>query len=56
MQYIDLEYYQRYVEAYILDRTNRRVRIVLNNPMRLRRDFVMLCEAYDIAEAWYKNK
>ena len=56
MQSIDIEYYSRFVEAYILDRTGKKVRIVLNEPMRINRDVMLLCQAYDIAEAYYKNR
>jgi len=43
------------VEAYILERKSRKIRIVIDNPMRMRRDIMLLNEAYSIA-VMYNNK
>jgi hypothetical protein len=43
------------VQDYIYDRKRVRVRIVLDNPMRMRRDVMLLNEAYSIA-VMYNNK
>lgn len=43
------------VQAYILERKNRKIRIVIDNPMRMRRDIMLLNEAYSIA-VMYNNK
>jgi hypothetical protein len=43
------------VQDYIYDRKRVRVRIVLDNPMRLHKDIFMLNEAYSIA-VMYNNK
>jgi hypothetical protein len=43
------------VQDYIYDRKRVRVRIVFDNPMRMRRDVMLLNEAYSIA-VMYNNK
>ena len=43
------------VQDYIHDRKRVRVKIVLDNPMRMRRDVMLLNEAYSIA-VMYNNK
>ena len=43
------------VKDYIYDRKRVRVRIVFDNPMRMRRDVMLLNEAYSIA-VMYNNK
>jgi PleD family two-component response regulator len=43
------------VQAYILERKNRKIRIVIDNPMRIRRDIMLLNQAYNIA-VMYNNK
>lgn len=43
------------VQAYIKERKGRSVRIVLNNPMSIRKHMVMLNEAYNIAIANNEN-
>ena len=43
------------VQDYIYDRKRVRVKIVLDNPMRMRRDVMLLNEAYSIA-VMYNNK
>jgi hypothetical protein len=43
------------VQDYIYDRKRVRVKIVLDNPMRMRRDLMLLNEAYSIA-VMYNNK
>jgi hypothetical protein len=43
------------VQGYIHDRKRVRVRIVFDNPMRMRRDVMLLNEAYSIA-VMYNNK
>jgi hypothetical protein len=43
------------VKDYIYDRKRVRVRILFDNPMRMRRDVMLLNEAYSIA-VMYNNK
>jgi hypothetical protein len=43
------------VQDYIYDRKRVRVKIVFDNPMRMRRDVMLLNEAYSIA-VMYNNK
>lgn len=43
------------VQEYIKERKGRSVRIVLNNPMSIRKHMVMLNEAYNIAIANNEN-
>lgn len=43
------------VQAYIKERKGKSVRIVLNNPMSMRKHIVMLNEAYNIAIANNEN-
>lgn len=43
------------VQAYIKERKGRSVRIVLNNPMSIRKHMLMLNEAYNIAIANNEN-
>ena len=43
------------VQAYILERKGRKIRILIDNPMRIRRDIMLLNEAYSIA-VMYNNK
>ena len=43
------------VKDYIQDRKRVRVKIVFDNPMRMRRDVMLLNEAYSIA-VMYNNK
>ena len=43
------------VQDYIYDRKRVMVRIVFDNPMRMRRDVMLLNEAYSIA-VMYNNK
>jgi hypothetical protein len=55
-QSIDIQEYKAVVQAYILERTGKKVTIVFDDLMRFNLDFKMLCHAYDIATAYYKNK
>lgn len=43
------------VQQYIKERKGRSVKIVLNNPMSIRKHMVMLNEAYNIAMANNEN-
>lgn len=43
------------VQAYILERKGMKIRILIDNPMRMRRDVMLLNEAYSIA-VMYNNK
>ena len=43
------------VQAYILERKGMKTRILIDNPMRMRRDVMLLNEAYSIA-VMYNNK
>ena len=55
-QYINLEEYKAVVEAYILHRTGQRVKIVFDDPMRMRLHFKALVAYYDYAIAYYKKQ
>ena len=52
----DLPIMVRTVEQYIQDRTGKRVKIVFNDPMKIRIHTVMLTQAYDIALAYYNKQ
>ena len=52
---VDIVQYKNMVEWYINRKTGRVVKIVFDNPMMMHRHFKLLCEAYDIANAYYKN-
>lgn len=53
----DLPMMQRVVEDYIYQRTGKRVRIVFNDVMQIRRHFQMLTAAFDIIQVQQnKNK
>lgn len=47
MQFINLEEYKAVVEHYIYEKTNRKVKIVFDDPYRLHLHFKLLCAAYD---------
>lgn len=55
VEYINIDEYVAIVEAYILHRTGKRVKIVFDNAMMFRRHFKMLVEAHDKALDYYKN-
>lgn len=44
------------VEAFIYEKTNKKVKIIFNNPKRLMLHIKMLFEAEQIAKAYYNNK
>jgi hypothetical protein len=44
------------VEGFIYEKTNKKVRIVFDNPQRMMLHIKMLFEAYGIAQAYYNNK
>jgi hypothetical protein len=52
----DLPMMQRVVEDYIYQRTGKRIRIVFDDVMQIRRHFQMLTAAYDIILAQQNNK
>ena len=52
----DLPKMQRVVEDYIYQRTGKRIRIVFDDVMQIRRHFQMLTAAYDIILAQQNNK
>ena len=52
----DLPIMVRTVEQYIQDRTGKRIKIVFNDPMKIRMHVKMLFEAYLIAEVYNKSK
>ena len=53
----DLPMMQRVVEDYIYQRTGKRVRIVFDDVMQIRRHFQMLTAAFDIIQVQQnKNK
>lgn len=44
------------VEQYLKDKTGNRIKIVFNDPMKIRMHIKMLFEAYLIAEVYNKSK
>ena len=53
----DLPMMQRVVEDYIYQRTGKRIKIVFNDVMQIRRHFQMLTAAFDIIQVQQnKNK
>lgn len=54
---MEIEVMKAVVEEYIYKKTNRKVKIVLDNPMSIRKHFVLLSEAYSYALMYNeKNK
>jgi len=45
----------RTVEQFIQDKTGRKVKIIFNDPMNMRKHIIMLNEAYNVALAYYDN-
>jgi hypothetical protein len=45
----------RTVEQYIQDKTGKRIKIIFNDPMNIRKHVVMLNEAYSISLTYYNN-
>ena len=45
----------RTVEQYIQDKTGKRIKIIFNDPMNMRKHVVMLNEAYSISLTYYNN-
>lgn len=43
------------VQEYIYERTGKKVRIIFNNPMSLRKHLIMLNEAYSYVMAYRNN-
>jgi hypothetical protein len=52
---VDLNAMKRVVEMYIFEKKGRRIQIVFDDLMMMRRHFQMLSEAYDFVVA-YNNK
>jgi hypothetical protein len=52
----DLPEMVRTVEQFIQDKTGKKVKIIFNDPMKIRMHTKMLTEAYDIAFAYYNSK
>ena len=46
----------RTVEQYIQDKTGKRVKIIFDDPMNMRKHVIMLSEAYSISLTYYNNK
>jgi hypothetical protein len=46
----------RTVEQYIQDKTGKRVKIIFDNPMNMRKHVVMLNEAYSISLTYYNKQ
>lgn len=44
------------VEMFLWDSKQAKVKIIINNPMKLHRDMQMLNYAYNVALDYYKNK
>lgn len=54
---MEIETMKAVVEEYIYKKTNRKVKIVFDNPMSMRKHFVLLSEAYSHALIYNeKNK
>ena len=49
----ELPVMMRTVEQYIQDKTGKKVKIIFNDPMNMRKHIIMLNEAYNIALAYY---
>ena len=45
----------RTVEQYIQDKTGKRVKIIFDDPMNIRKHVIMLNEAYSISLTYYNN-
>ena len=45
----------RTVEQYIQDKTGKRIKIIFDDPMNIRKHVVMLNEAYSISLTYYNN-
>ena len=43
------------VQEYIFERTGKKVRIIFNNPMSMRKHIIMLNEAYSYVMAYRNN-
>jgi hypothetical protein len=46
----------RTVEQYIQDKTGKRIKIIFDDPMNMRKHVIMLSEAYSISLTYYNNK
>ncbi len=46
----------RTVEQYIQDKTGKRIKIIFNDPMNMRKHVVMLNEAYSISLTYYNKQ
>jgi len=44
------------VEGFIYEKTNKRIKIIFDNPQRVMLHIKMLFEAYSTAKAYYDNK
>ena len=53
---MEIEVMKAVVEEYIYKKTNRKVKIVLDNPMSMRKHFVLLSEAYSYALMYNEKK
>lgn len=45
----------RTVEQFIQDKTGKRIKIIFDDPMNIRKHIVMLNEAYSISLTYYNN-
>jgi hypothetical protein len=46
----------RTVEQYIQDKTGKRIKIIFDDPMNMRKHVIMLSEAYSICLTYYNNQ
>jgi hypothetical protein len=46
----------RTVEQYLQDKTGKRIKIIFDDPMNMRKHVIMLNEAYSISLTYYNNK
>jgi hypothetical protein len=56
MEFIHMNEMIEKVEMYLWDVKQVKVKIIINNPMRLHHDMQLLNHAYNVALEYYKNK
>jgi len=53
---VTIEEMSAVVEAYIYEKTRRKVKIIFNNPMSMRMHFKKLCDAYSVVLAYNETQ
>lgn len=56
MEFLHMNEMIERVEMFLWDSKQAKVKIIINNPMKLHRDMQMLNYAYNVALDYYKNK